>query len=186
MEAVTSMVAVEQPRADCGHVARLTQQCGKCLRWCCPECYAPWTALACGACRAEARAAAADPYAVRSATLRTQAFESADPSADARLDPFLEGTGDLRRPVPIQVDRHIGQEGPLLERHEIGAAFGGSSQTVFGASGAGNVLTKTTAALAFAFFLTSGYLALNSTQRATGSIFGGGAPSSVMPQSAPE
>lgn len=51
------MVAVEQPRADCGHSAALTQQCGKCLRWCCPECYAPWTALACGACRAEARAA---------------------------------------------------------------------------------------------------------------------------------
>ena len=69
---------------------------------------------------------------------------------------------------------------------EVGAVFGGSSQTVFGASGAGNVLTKTTAALAFAFFLTSGYLALNSTQRATGSIFGGGAPSSVMPQSAPK
>ncbi|MEW6477318.1 MAG: hypothetical protein AB1679_34125 [Actinomycetota bacterium] len=58
------MVAVEQPRADCGHVAALTQQCGRCLRWCCPECYFPWTALACGACRAEARAAAADPYAV--------------------------------------------------------------------------------------------------------------------------
>ena len=52
------MVAVEQPRADCGHVAAVTQQCGRCLRWCCPECYAPWTALACGACRAEARAAA--------------------------------------------------------------------------------------------------------------------------------
>jgi len=52
------MVAVEQPRADCGHVAHVTQQCGKCLRWCCPECYAPWTALACDACRADARAAA--------------------------------------------------------------------------------------------------------------------------------
>jgi len=57
------MVAVEQPRADCGHLAALTQQCGKCLRWCCPECYAPWAALACGACRAEARATAAAPYA---------------------------------------------------------------------------------------------------------------------------
>ena len=57
------MVAVEQPRADCGHVAGLTQQCGKCLRWCCPECYAPWNALACGACRAEARVAAVpSPY----------------------------------------------------------------------------------------------------------------------------
>ena len=63
------MVAVEQPRADCGHAAVLTQQCGRCLRWCCPECYAPWTALACGACRAEARAAAADPYAVGPAPL---------------------------------------------------------------------------------------------------------------------
>jgi hypothetical protein len=52
------MVAVEHPRADCGHAAALTQQCGRCLRWCCPECYAPWTALACDACRAEARAGA--------------------------------------------------------------------------------------------------------------------------------
>jgi hypothetical protein len=87
------MVAVEQPRADCGHLTRLTQQCGKCLRWCCPECYAPWTALACGACRAEARAAAANPYAVPSATIRARAVvepppvievEAADPAADAR------------------------------------------------------------------------------------------------------
>jgi hypothetical protein len=71
----------------------LTQQCGKCLRWCCPECYAPWTALACGACRAEARAAAANPYAVESATIRVRAVvvpppmieaEVADPSVDAR------------------------------------------------------------------------------------------------------
>jgi len=53
------MVAVEQPRADCGHEAALTQQCGRCLRWCCPECYAPWTALACGDCRAEAQVARA-------------------------------------------------------------------------------------------------------------------------------
>ena len=57
------MVAVEQPRSDCGHAAALTQQCGRCLRWCCPECYAPWTALACGDCRAEARAASAGPPA---------------------------------------------------------------------------------------------------------------------------
>jgi hypothetical protein len=49
------MVAVDHPRADCGHATALTQQCGRCLRWCCPECYAPWTALACDACRAEAR-----------------------------------------------------------------------------------------------------------------------------------
>ena len=47
------MVAVEQPRSDCGHAAALTQQCGRCLRWCCPECYFPWMALACADCRAE-------------------------------------------------------------------------------------------------------------------------------------
>lgn len=53
------MVAVEQPRADCGHAVALTQQCGRCLRWCCQECYSPWTALACGDCRAEAAKARA-------------------------------------------------------------------------------------------------------------------------------
>ncbi len=35
---------------------------------------------------------------------------------------------------------------------EVGAVFGGSSQTVFGASGAGNALTKATWALAIIFF----------------------------------
>ena len=71
------MVAVEQPRADCGHLAALTQQCGKCLRWCCPECYAPWTALACGACRAEAAAAPAP--------LRIPSVESSiEPPKDAK------------------------------------------------------------------------------------------------------
>jgi preprotein translocase subunit SecG len=56
---------------------------------------------------------------------------------------------------------------------EVGAVFGGSSQTVFGASGAGGVLVKVTAALATTFFLTSIYLAYASTQRVTGSIFEG-------------
>jgi len=73
------MVAVEQPRADCGHAAALTQQCGRCLRWCCPECYAPWTALACGACRAEARAAAARAYAADTGAVEVRArVEPAD------------------------------------------------------------------------------------------------------------
>jgi preprotein translocase subunit SecG len=61
---------------------------------------------------------------------------------------------------------------------EVGAMFGGSSNTVFGASGAGNVLTRTTSALAVVFFATSLYLAYASSQRASGSIFGSG--SSVM------
>src|SRR5579863_4269389 len=62
---------------------------------------------------------------------------------------------------------------------EVGAVFGGSSNTVFGASGAGNVLTRTTSALAVVFFATSLYLAYASSQRASGSIFGG-ASGSVM------
>ncbi len=90
------MVAVEQPRADCGHGAVLTQQCGKCLRWCCPECYAPWTALACGACRAEARAAAADPYAVESATIRVRALTEPAPVVEIRAAPAGPPPGDAR------------------------------------------------------------------------------------------
>ncbi len=57
---------------------------------------------------------------------------------------------------------------------DIGAVFGGSSQTVFGAGGAGNALTKATWALAAAFFACAMYLAFTSTQHATGSVFGGG------------
>ena len=54
MKAVALMFAVEQPDADCGHGALVRQQCGRCLQWCCAECYSPWMALACNACRAEA------------------------------------------------------------------------------------------------------------------------------------
>src|SRR5271155_5082614 len=57
---------------------------------------------------------------------------------------------------------------------EVGAVFGGSSQTVFGASGAGNLLTKITWGCAIIFFATSLVLAYTSTRRATGSIFEGG------------
>ena len=65
---------------------------------------------------------------------------------------------------------------------DVGAVFGGSSSTGFGASGAGNALTKTTWALAAAFFATSIFLAYSSTERVTGSIFNSSsAPKSVMP-----
>src|SRR5579863_4034000 len=57
---------------------------------------------------------------------------------------------------------------------DVGAVFGGSSQTVFGASGAGNLLTKITWGCAIIFFTTSIVLAYTSTRRATGSIFEGG------------
>ncbi len=44
---------------------------------------------------------------------------------------------------------------------EMGASFGaGASQTLFGSSGSGNVLTRATAILATAFFLTSFGLAI--------------------------
>ena len=67
---------------------------------------------------------------------------------------------------------------------EVGAVFGGSSNTVFGASGAGNVLSRATSGLAVLFFATSLYLAYTSSQRASGSIFGSG--SSVMSKQAPK
>jgi preprotein translocase subunit SecG len=54
---------------------------------------------------------------------------------------------------------------------DVGAVFGGSSQTVFGASGAGNLLTKITWAAAALFFATSIFLAYSSTRHITGSIF---------------
>ena len=86
------MVAVEQPRADCGHLAALSQQCGKCLRWCCPECYAPWHALACSDCRAEARAAAANPYAVGPPTIVVRAVKEPPPVVEPLSPPAAGGT----------------------------------------------------------------------------------------------
>ncbi|MBF6561380.1 MAG: preprotein translocase subunit SecG [Candidatus Binataceae bacterium] len=64
----------------------------------------------------------------------------------------------------------------LLQRGkgaEVGAVFGGSSQTVFGASGAGGALFKLTWTFAAVFFMTSLYLAYASTQHLSGSIFEG-------------
>lgn len=70
---------------------------------------------------------------------------------------------------------------------DVGAVFGGSSQTVFGASGAGSALTKATALLATIFFATSIFLAYASTRRVTGSIFQGpfSGTKSVMPAAPP-
>ncbi len=53
----------------------------------------------------------------------------------------------------------------------MGAAFGGSSQTIFGSTGAAPFLSKLTAAAAVVFMFTSLTLAL---------MFGKGATSSVM------
>ena len=49
---------------------------------------------------------------------------------------------------------------------EIGAAFGGSSQTVFGSRGPGTFLSKVTVAAALIFMLTSLGLAILSKERA--------------------
>ena len=68
---------------------------------------------------------------------------------------------------------------------DIGAVFGGSSQTVFGSGGAGNFLTKLTGGLAAAFFVTSMYLAYNSTRRLTSSIFTGAPVPITAPAKAP-
>ena len=62
----------------------------------------------------------------------------------------------------------------LLQRGkgaDMGAAFGGSSQTVFGSRGAASFLHKITAAAAIVFMLTSLTLAF---------LFGRGATSSIM------
>jgi preprotein translocase subunit SecG len=64
---------------------------------------------------------------------------------------------------------------------DVGAVFGGSSQTVFGSSGAGNILTKITWSAAALFFATSIFLAYSSTRHITGSIF---ESRSVIPNSA--
>ena len=67
----------------------------------------------------------------------------------------------------------------LLQRGKgasMGAAFGGSSQTVFGSTGASSFLSKVTAAAAIVFMLTSLGLAF---------LFGKGAPTSVMQDVAP-
>ncbi len=53
---------------------------------------------------------------------------------------------------------------------EIGAAFGGSSQTVFGSRGPGTFLSKVTVAAAVIFMLTSLGLALLSKQENVASV----------------
>lgn len=51
---------------------------------------------------------------------------------------------------------------------DMGASFGGGgSQTLFGAAGGGNVLTRATAILAATFFITSFGLAIIAKQRAS-------------------
>src|SRR6058998_47670 len=64
---------------------------------------------------------------------------------------------------------------------EIGAAFGGSSQTVFGARGANTFLGKLTAVTATIFMLTSLSLAIMSKQRNFSSTIGLDKPPASAP-----
>jgi len=50
---------------------------------------------------------------------------------------------------------------------ELGAAFGGASQTIFGSSGAMGFLTKLTTIVAVLFMVTSLVLAFTSTKKAS-------------------
>ena len=54
---------------------------------------------------------------------------------------------------------------------DMGAVFGGSSSTVFGSSGAGNLLTKLTTATAIVFMLTSLGLTYFSARRNSATVF---------------
>jgi preprotein translocase subunit SecG len=51
---------------------------------------------------------------------------------------------------------------------DMGATFGGGSQTVFGASGADNLLTKVTTTVAVLFMITSIFLTISSKPSVTG------------------
>ena len=54
---------------------------------------------------------------------------------------------------------------------DMGAVFGGSSDTVFGSSGAGNFLTKLTTGVAALFMLTSLVMTYGSALQTTQSLF---------------
>jgi preprotein translocase subunit SecG len=54
---------------------------------------------------------------------------------------------------------------------DVNAVFGGSSQTIFGSSGAGNFLTKLTSATAIVFMFTSLTLTIGNTKQGTKSVF---------------
>lgn len=69
---------------------------------------------------------------------------------------------------------------------EIGAAFGGSSQTVFGSRGPGTFLSKVTVAAAIIFMLTSLSLALLSKQENVASVIDVPATSGEATSPAPD
>src|SRR4030065_131479 len=67
----------------------------------------------------------------------------------------------------------------------IGAAFGGSSQTVFGSTGAAPFLAKLTAIVAILFICTSPGLPFMGRQQAPSVMQGAGKPAATQPAPAP-
>ena len=63
----------------------------------------------------------------------------------------------------------------------MGAAFGGSSQTVFGSSGAGTFLGKLTATVAIVFMITSLSLAYMATKGSSSVLESSSAPVTEQP-----
>ena len=68
---------------------------------------------------------------------------------------------------------------------DMGAVFGGGSQTLFGSSGAGNFLTKLTTGTAIAFMLTSLLLTIHAS-RAPSSDLLNRLPAAEAPAAPPE
>jgi preprotein translocase subunit SecG len=69
---------------------------------------------------------------------------------------------------------------------DVSAVFGGSSQTLFGSSGAGNLLTKLTSASAIIFMVTSLTLTYGAARQGTKSIFDTAPASAPAPAETPE
>src|SRR5919198_4957959 len=68
---------------------------------------------------------------------------------------------------------------------EVGAVFGGSSQTIFGSSGAGNFLTKMTTGMAIVFMITSLTLGYFAAHKPSATIFDSRAPVTEPRSTAP-
>ena len=69
---------------------------------------------------------------------------------------------------------------------DMGAVFGGSSSTVFGSSGAGNLLTKLTTITAVVFMLTSLGLTYFSSRRNSATVFDSAPAVAPAPETAPQ
>src|SRR6185312_5664885 len=68
---------------------------------------------------------------------------------------------------------------------EVGAVFGGSSATIFGSSGAGNLLTRVTAGMAIVFMITSLTLGYFAGRKPSSTIFDNRSPAASAPASPP-